>query len=122
MTAISPTPLPFGSTKLRGCWACRCRPTKLIATLDHLGFGVTTDSPPDTLQVTVPSWRVGEVTREADLVEEVIRIVGYDHVPATLPAKSAAPESSFRAKTLSQLHQVMRASGLTEVVTNSSDW
>jgi len=43
---------------------------------------------PDSISVTVPSWRV-DLEREADLVEEVARHLGYDRIPtsvAGLPA------------------------------------
>ncbi len=39
---------------------------------------------PGVLAVTPPSWR-GDLTRPADLVEEVIRLEGYDTIPVTLP-------------------------------------
>ncbi len=38
----------------------------------------------DLLEVTPPSWR-GDLTRPADLVEEVMRLEGYDTIPVTLP-------------------------------------
>jgi phenylalanyl-tRNA synthetase beta chain len=38
----------------------------------------------DTLEVTPPSWRP-DLTDPADLVEEVIRLAGYDDVPSVLP-------------------------------------
>ncbi|MDQ3889343.1 MAG: phenylalanine--tRNA ligase subunit beta [Actinomycetota bacterium] len=38
--------------------------------------------------VIVPTWRARDVTREIDLVEEVVRIHGLDQVPFTLPLRS----------------------------------
>ncbi len=40
--------------------------------------------------VVVPSWR-RDLEREADLVEEVARQLGYDRIPAELPPTAAAP-------------------------------
>jgi phenylalanyl-tRNA synthetase beta chain len=42
------------------------------------------------LEVTVPPVRREDVTREADLIEEVARIHGLDALPATLPARRGA--------------------------------
>ena len=53
--------------------------------LQRLGFGVR--SAPGGLDVTVPHWRRGDVSREADLVEEVGRIWGLDKLPVTLPSR-----------------------------------
>ncbi len=52
--------------------------------LEALGFGVDADG--DDLVVTVPPYRRGDVTREADLVEEVGRF-SLDELPATLPKR-----------------------------------
>ncbi len=54
----------------------------------RLGFGVA--EAPDGLEVTVPHWRRNDVTREADLIEEVGRIWGFDRLPATLPSRRGA--------------------------------
>src|SRR5262249_61545571 len=48
--------------------------------LGQLGFFVAGQGP--TLRVAVPSWRA-DVEGKADLVEEVVRIIGVDRVPAT---------------------------------------
>ncbi|MGA9875230.1 MAG: phenylalanine--tRNA ligase subunit beta, partial [Solirubrobacteraceae bacterium] len=42
------------------------------------------------LEVTVPPARRNDVTREADLIEEVARIHGLEALPATLPARRGA--------------------------------
>ncbi|MCI0637224.1 MAG: phenylalanine--tRNA ligase subunit beta, partial [Actinobacteria bacterium] len=62
---------------------------ELCATyLARLGFGV--ESSGDELTAEVPFHRHYDVTREADLVEEVGRIHGYDeHLPSTLPAEGS---------------------------------
>ena len=49
--------------------------------LGSLGFDVKPHRTRGTLSVTVPSWRPA-TTIKADLVEEVIRIIGVDRVPA----------------------------------------
>jgi phenylalanyl-tRNA synthetase beta chain len=44
----------------------------------------------DGLEVAVPAARRADVTREADLIEEVSRIDGLDRLPATLPRRRNA--------------------------------
>ncbi|MCK0197054.1 phenylalanine--tRNA ligase subunit beta [Ancylobacter sp. 6x-1] len=51
-----------------------------VATLAALGFTVSGSGP--VRQVTPPSWRA-DIEGKADLVEEVIRILGLDRVPST---------------------------------------
>jgi phenylalanyl-tRNA synthetase beta chain len=48
--------------------------------LEHLGFFAA--GSPEKMKVAVPTWRP-DVEGKADLVEEVVRIVGVDNVPAT---------------------------------------
>lgn len=85
--------------------------------LTRLGFWVTGSG--DTVKVAPPSWRP-DVHGKADLVEEVVRIVGLDEVPATpLPNLSSV---SGRVLTPGQLRrgQARRAlavRGLKEAVT-----
>lgn len=59
-----------------------------LAILRSLGFSVTTSSSGDSSQIIVPTWRRLDVVGAADLVEEIVRIIGIDHVPA-LPMTSA---------------------------------
>ena len=54
----------------------------------RLKFDVQVDG--ETFIVNVPSRR-GDITIEADLVEEVARLYGYDNIPSTLPVGSTTP-------------------------------
>ena len=49
-----------------------------------------TANAPDGLDATVPTFRRGDVTREADLIEEVARLNGLEKLPATLPSRHGA--------------------------------
>ncbi len=51
--------------------------------LERLGFEVEERAG----VVTVPTWRARDVTREVDVIEEVVRIWGLDKVPFTLPQR-----------------------------------
>ncbi len=55
-----------------------------VRILDGLGFEPRPAG--DGIDVRVPTWRWLDVTREIDLVEEVIRIYGLERVPSTLPS------------------------------------
>ena len=58
-----------------------------VNALTVLGFGVTSHNAGVT--VDVPSWR-RDIDGEADLVEEVTRIIGYDKIPTVPLAKDRA--------------------------------
>ncbi|MCP9488500.1 MAG: phenylalanine--tRNA ligase subunit beta [Solirubrobacteraceae bacterium MAG38_C4-C5] len=83
--------------------------------LRALGFGV--EAAADALLVTVPSFRRHDVTREADLVEEVARIDGLERLPATLPARRGAAGMLDRPQRLRRrAEDVLVGRGLHEVV------
>lgn len=84
------------------------------AILKSLGFTVTAD-----WQVTAPSWR-RDVDGPADLVEEVIRIEGIDHVPpVALPRTPgvARPTATPQQKLERRARRAAAARGLDEAVT-----
>ncbi len=56
---------------------------RCVEILTALAFGVA-QTEPGVLSVTVPSWRI-DVDQECDLIEEVIRVVGYGALPEELP-------------------------------------
>ena len=82
--------------------------------LEDVGCTVSSLSS-DVLEVVPPSWRP-DLTGSADLVEEVVRLEGYETVPVVLPAAPAGrgltPEQRLR-RTASR---ALAAAGLVEVV------
>jgi phenylalanyl-tRNA synthetase beta chain len=87
--------------------------------LGKLGFTPTPNT--DGWSVEVPSWR-HDVVGEADLVEEVIRIVGFDKIPTTsLPKIAPLPSGAvtLAQERRSRARRVLAARGLTEAVTFS---
>ncbi|MBP0724008.1 phenylalanine--tRNA ligase subunit beta [Bacillus sp. RG28] len=73
----------------------------------------------ESFTVTVPLRR-GDITIEEDLVEEVGRLYGYDHIPATLPTgvASRGQLTSYQAKRR-RIRRYLSHAGLFEAVTYS---
>jgi phenylalanyl-tRNA synthetase beta chain len=69
---------------------------------------------PDLLFVTPPSWR-SDLTRPADLIEEVARIVGYDRIPSQLPVAPAGRGLTREQRLRRRAANVVTAAGLDEV-------
>ena len=87
--------------------------------LEPLGFRVAVDSTgrDGRWAVTVPSFRV-DVTREADLIEEIGRHYGFDRLPVTFPALEGPqppPDSSIAR--VNKVRQVLTAAGFSETMT-----
>jgi phenylalanyl-tRNA synthetase beta chain len=71
------------------------------------------------MKVTPPTCRI-DITREIDLVEEIIRLYGYDRVPATLPQITAsAGISDARQSVERRLREIMTGAGYAEVINYS---
>jgi phenylalanyl-tRNA synthetase beta chain len=84
--------------------------------LGHLGFTIAGNGP--VIKVAIPSWRT-DVEGKADIVEEIVRIVGVDRVPLTpfdrgdaprKPVLTAIQQRTRRAK------RALAARGLVEAV------
>jgi len=87
--------------------------------LADLGFEPVDEG--GTIRTSVPSWRQ-DIDGEADLVEEVLRIRGYDDIPVVpLPRETtiAAPAWSVSQRRESAARRALAARGMTEAVTFS---
>ena len=118
----APPPRPairFRPARVQALTGITITPAESAIILETLGF--TLEKGEGAWEVTPPAWR-GDVDSEACLIEEVARIRGLEHIPATplpaptvVPAPALSPEQQRRAA----VKRVLAARGLTEAVTLS---
>ncbi len=70
------------------------------------------------ITVEIPGYRMVDISAEIDLIEEAVRVTGYDQVPSTLPSVKLSmmnelPEFGFERR----LRRIVAGSGLNECVT-----
>jgi phenylalanyl-tRNA synthetase beta chain len=101
--------------RVEGLLGMRIEQADQIAYLERLGFGVEAEG--DDLLVEVPPDRHYDVTREADLIEEVARVHGLDeHLPSTLPAVGQAGGLRRDQRLRRRAEDALRDLGFDEVI------
>jgi len=68
------------------------------------------------VEVHPPSWRP-DLREPADLVEEVLRLIGYDAIPATLPVAPAGRGLTLQQRLRRRVGLALAGAGLVEVLT-----
>jgi len=110
-----PPMVTLTSSKIKRMLGMEVDLKKVQEIMDALGF--TWEPEGDAaLKVTVPYWR-NDVNIEEDLVEEVVRTIGYDSVPTTMlsspiPFQQPVPVMGLR----DQIKDVLAAAGMQEVI------
>ena len=79
---------------------------------DRLGMASETEG--DTLTVEIPGYRV-DIEREVDLIEEVVRVEGYERVRSSLPAVRQAGGLPPTYAFLGRVRRSLSRAGLHEV-------
>lgn len=90
---------------------------EIIHHLSSLGMTVT-ELDQSHLEVRPPSFRV-DITREADLIEEVARLIGYDNIPVTLPGIRSTEEDTPELALRDRIKSLLVGMGFLEIVTYS---
>lgn len=87
--------------------------------LQPLGFkcAPSTSKETDSINLSIPSFRQRDVSREIDLIEEICRLWGYNKIPASMPKETVAAKPSDNLP--SEIRMALCASGLNEVWTSS---
>lgn len=117
-TTVDAVTVPLRLSRLEALIGKPYEAEKVQQSLQGLGFGVVASSE-GILSVSVPSFRQRDVLKEIDLIEEIVRIDGYQAVPESLPATNQTVNRSNRQRLLGQFRSVLCGLGLSEVMTTS---
>jgi phenylalanyl-tRNA synthetase beta chain len=117
---FAPREIILRSEKVSGLLGTALNPADVSTYLGRLGL---TSQPAvggdGLLAVVVPSWR-SDIYGEADLIEEVARLYGYNRIPATLPRGATTVGTRSRRKRLSdRARQALVGLGFAEVLGSS---
>ncbi len=87
--------------------------------LTNVEFEVERTDNKDELRVTAPFWRT-DIEIAEDIVEEVGRLYGFDHLPLELPTRQVSPAPHNAMLGLKQtIREVLAKAGANEVLTYS---
>lgn len=91
---------------------------EMIEALEQLGFKTTVKN--QVLEVTVPSRRP-DITIEADIIEEIARIYGYDNLPSSLPVFESVTSGALtdRQRKTRVVRGALEGAGLSQAITYS---
>jgi len=94
-------------------------PEKALESLSGLGFKATIGS--GKIKVQVPSFRIGDVEIEEDVIEEIARIYGYHNLPSVLPMQTQIIPHQFANEFYfeNRVKLAMKYWGFTETYTYS---
>ena len=113
-----PTQVTLRKARLASLLAYQIADEKVLDILTRLGLALTS-SDEHSWTFTPPSWRF-DIAIEADLVEEVARIYGYNNLPSTNPVASMEiPAKPEVERPLSTLRRHMVSCGYQEAITYS---
>jgi phenylalanyl-tRNA synthetase beta chain len=109
--------IDFPLGELRRLAGLDARLPEVRRVLGHLGFFVAGQG--ETVKAAVPSWRP-DIEGKADIVEEVVRILGVDRVPSTPFDRGEAPRkpvlTTAQVRT-GKARRALAARGMVEAVT-----
>jgi len=90
----------------------------VVEWLEGLGCILKENGSAERWQVTIPSWRNGDLELTADLYEEAVRLFGFDAIEATLPALSGHDGHTLPSHLRStRLRKTLAAYGFAEAIT-----
>jgi phenylalanyl-tRNA synthetase beta chain len=111
-----PKPIKLRAAEVKRLLGIEFSIDQITDTLTSLGCKVEKTTGEAEFLVTSPYWR-SEINIEADLVEEVARIIGYDAIPTTMlssspPQQDPEPVLGFK----SRVKQILAGYGFQEII------
>ena len=114
----TPKEVTLRQARLEGLAGMPVTQTEARGYLEALGCR-TVEQKPESLRVRIPSWRRGDLEREADLIEEVARLHGYNHVPAETAMRARIAPRSALEVVLDRVRDLCTGLGYFECWTDS---
>jgi phenylalanyl-tRNA synthetase beta chain len=117
---VYPNPVParlvqFRPSRVERLTSVRVEVPEMTRILTALGFVRTEAHENNATTFVVPSWRI-DVGLEEDLVEEVVRHVGYDRISSDLPPSSLAGEYQPAEMKRRELRRAFTSLGFDEAI------
>ena len=112
-----PSPIRLRSRQIKRVLGIELADNEVTAILKRLGMEVT--ATPDEWRVKSPSFRF-DIQIEADLLEEIVRVYGYNNIPRTRPSYHAIIQPQPEAKnSLNTLKKCLVNRGYYEAISYS---
>lgn len=115
---LEDTIVTLRSSEIKRIMGIEIEQARQIQILENLGF-VCLGKNELAAKFKVPSYRVNDVYREIDLIEEISRIDGLDKIGPEIPNIAQGADISFDTKTIKKINETMLAYGFDEIVTSS---
>ncbi len=114
---VEPHTIAFSTDDVEWLTAVKVTQHEAVEALTALGFGVVPDEHSNNMLVMVPTFRM-DVEESADLVEEVVRMIGYNAIPSTIPVGPLPePQGTSWYTREYEVRNLLIGAGLNEIVT-----
>jgi phenylalanyl-tRNA synthetase beta chain len=113
---FAPKTLSLRLSRLESLLGILIPPDEVVAALGRLHLSPKLQG--DKIELQVPSWRL-DLNIEADLIEEVARLIGYDRLPSRQEIAIRVSPPDRAAQVLETMRQTLVAAGFFEAVTFS---
>ncbi|ACZ30353.1 phenylalanyl-tRNA synthetase, beta subunit [Xylanimonas cellulosilytica DSM 15894] len=112
-TAPAPITFPVGlATRVAGVEYPR---EQVVGILEQIGCTVAPGPTADEVVVTPPTWRP-DLTERVALVEEIVRIAGYDQIPSVVPAAPGGRGLTAGQRVRRSVARALAEAGLVETL------
>ena len=112
------TPITLRFAQLKRVLGIEIAPADAVRILEALGLKLVQRDGDVSARFTAPSNRL-DLTREIDLIEEVIRIHGYDKIPADASVPLCSSKKRFQDRVSDRVRETLTAAGFYEAMTVS---
>ena len=118
-TPVSPFTFSVSYGRVRQLIGKEIPDIEIKAIIEALGIGVSEEKG-EEITVSVPAYKV-DVTREVDIIEEVLRIYGYNNIELKPQIKSSlnTTEKPDKEVVLNQVADLLVGNGYREILNNS---